>query len=51
MEIGPLAGIIYTVILVVSCLFFLVLEWAMPREDIDFVQMHWDQEQFVEVCG
>lgn len=49
MEIGPFAGIIYTVILIVDCLFFLILEWSMPREDLDFVQMHWDQERFVEV--
>lgn len=50
MEIGPFAGIIYTVILIVDCLFFLILEWSMPREDLDFVQMHWDQERFVKVC-
>ena len=51
MQIGPFAGLIYTVILIVDCLFFLILEWSMPREDIDFVQMHWDQEYFVEVCN
>ena len=50
MEIGPFAGLIYTVILIVDCLFFLILEWSMPREDLDFVRMHWDQEYFVKVC-
>ena len=51
MEIGPFAGLIYTVILIVDCLFFLILEWSMPREDFDFAQMHWDHEYFVEVCN
>jgi len=49
MQIGPFAGLIYTVILIVDCLFFLILEWSMPREDFDFVQMHWHQEYFVEL--
>lgn len=49
LELGPFAGLIYTVILIVGCLFFLVLEWAMPRESLDYVQMHWDQERFAEV--
>ena len=49
MELGPFAGLIYAVILIVGCLFFLILEWTMPRENLDYVQMHWDQEHFVEV--
>jgi len=49
MEIGPFAGLIYTVILIIDCLFFLILEWSMPRENLDFVQRHWDQEYFVEL--
>ena len=49
LELGPFAGLIYTVILIVGCLFFLVLEWTMPRESLDYVQMHWDQERFAEV--
>ncbi|KAJ7054484.1 glycosyltransferase family 4 protein [Mycena amicta] len=48
MALGPFAGPIYTIILVVECLFFLVLEWWMPREDIDFVQTGWSQERFTE---
>ena len=50
MQLGPFAGPIYTIILIVDCLFFLFLEWWMPREDIDFVRSHWDQKRFVEVC-
>jgi len=50
MELGPFAGIIYTVILLVDCLFFLILEWSMPREDLDFVRMHWDHEYFAELA-
>ncbi|KAF7318304.1 Glycosyltransferase family 4 protein [Mycena chlorophos] len=49
MELGVFAGPIYTIILVVECLFFLVLEWWMPREDMDFVQAGWDRERFAEV--
>jgi hypothetical protein len=49
MKIGPFAGLIYTVILIVDCLFFLILEWSMPREDLHFVRLHWDHEYFVEV--
>ena len=49
MEIGPFAGIIYTVILIVDCLFFFILEWTMPREDLDFVQKHWDHSHFIQV--
>jgi len=50
MEIGPFAGIIYTVILIVDCLFFLILEWTMPREDLDFVRRHWDHEYFLKLA-
>jgi phosphatidylinositol glycan class A protein len=46
MELGPFAGPIYTIILVVDCLFFLFLEWLMPRHDLDFVQMHWKHDNF-----
>lgn len=50
MEIGPFAGPIWTIILIVDCVFFLVLEWWMPREDMDFVCTEWDQERFRKVC-
>ncbi|KAJ6616510.1 glycosyltransferase family 4 protein [Mycena sp. CBHHK59/15] len=49
MQLGPFAGPIYTIILIVECLFFLILEWWMPREDMDFVQEHWDQRKFAEL--
>jgi len=50
MQLGPFAGPIYTIILIVDCLFFMFLEWWMPREDIDFVKKHWDQGLFVELA-
>ncbi|KAJ6532761.1 transferase [Mycena vulgaris] len=49
MQLGLFAGPIYTIILIVDCLFFLFLEWRMPREDMDFVQEHWKQDTFAEV--
>jgi phosphatidylinositol glycan class A protein len=49
MELGPFAGPIYTIMLVVDCLFFLFLEWLMPRHDLDFVQMHWKHDNFRQV--
>ncbi|KIJ63058.1 glycosyltransferase family 4 protein [Hydnomerulius pinastri MD-312] len=50
MTLGPFAGLIYTAILIVDCLFFLFLEWWMPREDMDFVQAHWKPEVFAELA-
>jgi phosphatidylinositol glycan class A protein len=44
MDLGPFAGPIYTIILLVDCVFFLVLEWLYPREDLDYVEHHWDAE-------
>lgn len=49
MELGPFAGPIYTVILIVDCLFFLFLEWWMPREDLDYVTREFRQEAFRKV--
>lgn len=46
MSLGPFAGPIYTAILFVDCLFFMVLEWLMPREDLDHVHVHWEPEVF-----
>jgi hypothetical protein len=48
MSLGPFAGLIYTAILIVDCLFFLLLEWWMPRHDMDFVQDHWKEDVFAE---
>jgi len=49
MTIGPFAGLIWTIILAVDCIFFLALEWWMPEKDLDYVTCHWDQEYFVEL--
>jgi phosphatidylinositol glycan class A protein len=49
MALGPFAGPIYTIILIVDCIFFLFLEWWLPREDLDFVHEHWDPKVFTEV--
>ncbi|KAF8804546.1 UDP-Glycosyltransferase/glycogen phosphorylase [Phlegmacium glaucopus] len=49
MDLGPFAGPIYTTILLVDCLFFLFLEWWMPREDLHFVHHHWNQAVFAEL--
>lgn len=46
MELGPFAGPIYTIILIVDCLFFLFLEWWAPRQDIDYVTHEFRQEEF-----
>ncbi|THH18290.1 hypothetical protein EW146_g2663 [Bondarzewia mesenterica] len=47
-SLGPFAGPIFTIILIVDCLFFMFLEWWMPREDLDYVTEHWDREQFLK---
>ncbi|KAE9391748.1 transferase [Gymnopus androsaceus JB14] len=49
MQLGRFAGPIYTIILLVDCLFFLFLEWWMPREDMDFVTHHWDHMRFSQL--
>ncbi|KAF8156841.1 glycosyltransferase family 4 protein [Crassisporium funariophilum] len=49
MDLGPFAGPIYTIILIVDCIFFLFLEWWMPREDLHFVHHHWDKDVFAEL--
>jgi hypothetical protein len=41
-DLGPFAGPIFATILVVECLFFLFLEWWIPREDLDYVPTSWD---------
>ncbi len=49
MGLGPFAGPIYLIILVVDCLFFMFLEWWFPRDDMDFVVRHWDHDRFAQV--
>ncbi|OBZ77733.1 Phosphatidylinositol N-acetylglucosaminyltransferase gpi3 subunit [Grifola frondosa] len=48
LELGRFAGLIFAIILVVDCLFFVFLQWWLPEEDMDHVRMHWDQSRFVE---
>jgi phosphatidylinositol glycan class A protein len=48
MQLGPFAGPIWTIILIVDCIFFLFLEWWMPREDLDYVNVQWDVEKFTQ---
>jgi hypothetical protein len=49
MTLGPFVGPIYTIILIVDCLFFAFLEWWMPRENIDYVDVSWDASRFEKV--
>jgi phosphatidylinositol glycan class A protein len=49
MSLGPFVGPIYTIILIVDCLFFAFLEWWMPRENIDYVDVSWDARRFEKV--
>ncbi|KAG8807735.1 hypothetical protein FRC17_004292 [Serendipita sp. 399] len=49
LRLGPFAGIIYSIILVVSCLFFLWLELVTPRRDIHYVEEDWKPERFKKV--
>jgi hypothetical protein len=49
MNLGPFVGPIYTIILIVDCLFFAFLEWWMPRENIDYVDVRWDTTRFANV--
>jgi phosphatidylinositol glycan class A protein len=49
MQLGPFAGPIWTIILIVDCIFFLFLEWWMPREDLDYVNAQWDPKAFASV--
>ena len=49
MELGPFAGLIYTIILLVDCLFFLFLEWWIPRDSLHHVHHHWDHQEYRKV--
>ncbi|KIM42220.1 glycosyltransferase family 4 protein [Hebeloma cylindrosporum] len=50
MDLGPFAGPIYTIILLVDCLFFLFLEWWIPREKLHYVDHHWNQQAFKKLA-
>lgn len=49
MALGRFVGPIFTIILIVDCLWFLFLEWRVPREDIEVVEANWDVETFENV--
>ena len=49
MGLGRFAGPIFTIILIVDCLWFAFLEWWIPREDIEVVESDWDLKTFDEV--
>lgn len=49
MTVGPCAGPIYLCVLVVDYIFFIILEYLMPRENIDYVLKEWDLQRFRQV--
>lgn len=49
LDLGRFAGIIFAIILLVDCLFFMFLEWYLPADTLDKVEMHWEHENFEEV--
>ncbi|KAG2003552.1 transferase [Coprinopsis cinerea AmutBmut pab1-1] len=49
MGLGRFAGPIWTIILIVDCMFFMFLEWWLPREDLDYVEVEWDSDRFAQV--
>ncbi|KLO14008.1 transferase [Schizopora paradoxa] len=51
LALGPFVGPIYLIMLVVDIFFFRVLEWASPREDIDYVHRDWSFDNFVQFAG
>ncbi|KZT70409.1 glycosyltransferase family 4 protein [Daedalea quercina L-15889] len=50
LELGRFVGPIFAIILLVDCLFFVFLEWWIPRDFIDKVEMHWDQRRFAQLA-
>lgn len=46
MGLGRFAGPIFTIILIVDCLWFAFLEWWIPRADLEIVQEEWDVGAF-----
>ncbi|KZV68932.1 glycosyltransferase family 4 protein [Peniophora sp. CONT] len=49
MALGRFVGPIFTIILIVDCLWFMFLEWRIPREDIEVVEENWDVGTFDDV--
>jgi len=50
LSLGPFVGPIYLGMLVVDCIFFMILEWFMPRENIDYVRKEWDLGRFRQLA-
>ena len=48
-NLGPFAGPIYVVILIVDIFFFMILEWIVPRDSIHYVERDWTLERYREV--
>jgi len=48
LKLGPFAGPIFAIILIVQCYFFALLEWLIPRSQLDYVEDDWKAEHFVE---
>ncbi|EIM85477.1 glycosyltransferase family 4 protein [Stereum hirsutum FP-91666 SS1] len=51
-QLGPFFGPISTIILILNCIFFAVLEWWIPRSEIDYVpgeEYGWDKGRWGEV--
>ncbi|KAF8581261.1 glycosyltransferase family 4 protein [Ramaria rubella] len=48
-SLGPFVGPIYLGMLVVDCVFFMLLDFFMPRKDIDYVKRDWDLAKFRKV--
>lgn len=51
MALGRFVGPIFTIILIMDCLWFMFLEWRIPREDIEVVEANWNVETFEGVKG
>ena len=49
MRLGRFAGPIFTAILIVDCFWLMFLEWLVPKEDIDYVDVQWDDRRFQKV--
>lgn len=46
---GRFFGPIFTIIFLVDCLFFTVIEWLLPAYDIERVECEWTKDNFKEV--
>lgn len=49
MSMGRFFGPIFTIIFLVDCLFFAVIERLLPAHDIERVECEWTKDKFKEV--